>query len=109
MSKRNELYTTKGLVKNILENNVKARNSDSYLYFQVLEVIADRENIALDNITVPAFLLGLSSSPFPCFESVRRARQQLQAANTHLAACEEVAEARAENEVEFRAFAKGSA
>lgn len=109
MSKREELKTTKGLVKNILENNVKARNSDSYLYFQVLKVIADRENIALENITVPAFLLGLSSSPFPCFESVRRSRQTLQRENPHLAACKEVSEARAENEIDFRAFAKGSA
>lgn len=107
MNKAKELKTTKGLVKYILTNIPQTRNSDSLLYLKVLQRIAGAYDINLENITIPTFLLGLSDSPFPCFESVRRSRQTLQRENPELSADAEVQERREENEVLYRDFARG--
>lgn len=107
MSKANELKTIKGLVKSILTNIPQTRNSDSLLYLKVLQKIAGMNDINLDKISVPSFFVCLGDSPFPCFESVRRSRQQLQREFTELSANKEVQEFRAGNETVFREFARG--
>lgn len=101
-----DLKTTKALVKVILEEDEKARNSDSHLYFRVLNTIADERHIDLSKMSVVQFLLNLSISPFPPFESVRRTRQKLQEKNPRLAPCKVVEEYRAENEEAFLEFAR---
>lgn len=101
-----DLKTTKALVRSILEEDKQARNSDSYLYLQVLNTVADKEHINLNEIHVIDFLLNLSKSPFPPFESVRRTRQKLQEEFPHLAPCKAVEELRAENEEAFLEFAR---
>jgi hypothetical protein len=101
-----DLKSTKALVKAILEEDEKARNSDSLLYLKVLSVVAAKKQIRLDAISVPHFLSCLSGTEFPPFESVRRARQKIQAAHPELSACERVEGFRAENEAEYRAFAR---
>lgn len=102
-----DLKTIKALVTTILEQDERARNSDSHLYFRVINTIADKHNIDLKKIPVIDFLLNLNTSPFPPFESVRRSRQKIQRACPELAACKEVQELRAENEEEFLEFARG--
>lgn len=101
-----DLKTIKALVTIILEQDKRARNSDSHLYFRVITTIADKHNIDLAKIPVIDFLLNLNTSPFPPFESVRRSRQKIQRECPWLAASPEVEEFRAENEHEFREFAK---
>ena len=101
-----DLQTTKALVRSILEEDKQARNSDSYLYLQVLNTVADKEHINLNEIHVIDFLLNLSKSPFPPFESVRRTRQKIQEKFPHLAPCKDVEELRAENEEAFLEFAR---
>ena len=98
--------TTK-LVKAILEQDKRCRNSDSFLYFKVLSVVANRKGINIDNMTVPYFLLNLHGTTFPPFESVRRSRQKVQEHHPELAACETVSEYRADNEKAMREFARG--
>lgn len=100
------LKDTTALVKSILEQHEECRNSDSFLYLKVLRVIAREKNITLEFMTIPDFLANYHGNQFPPFESVRRARQKLQAANPELSACEKVEEARMVNEAEYRAFAK---
>lgn len=103
----NELKKTSHIVKAILEEDVQARNSDSYLYLKVLDHIANRESIFLAGMPVPYFLENMHNLGFPPFESVRRTRQKIQADFPALAACEKVAAMRKENEAEYRAFARG--
>lgn len=103
----NDLKTTKALVHSILVQDEKARNNDSYLYFRVINTIADRADIDLNAIPVTDFLLNKSRYPFPPFETVRRNRQILQAKFPDLAACKEVEEVRAENEQVVRDFVRG--
>lgn len=108
MSKRSELITTKALVKAILEDNIRARNSDSYLYLVVLNAVADTKKVDISSVSITDFLLRMSTWGFPPFESVRRARQQLQHDFPELAACEDVQAVRAENETVFKDFARGA-
>lgn len=101
-----ELKTIRALVQTILEEDEKARNSDSYLYLRVLNTVAENEHINLNEIHVIDFLLNLSKSPFPPFESVRRTRQKIQEKHTHLAPCKVVEELRAENEEAYLEYAR---
>lgn len=101
-----DLKNTTALVKSILEQDKQARNSDSFLYLKVLSVVADQKGIDLDSIPVPFFLMNLQGVEFPPFESVRRARQKIQAALPELSACDVVGGFRAENEQKFKAYAK---
>lgn len=102
-----DLKSTKALVKLILEQDEQARNSDSFLYIKVINAIADINCIDLGAVPVIDFLLNLKKSPFPPFESVRRSRQKVQAECPWLAASATVEEFRAENEQNFREFARG--
>ena len=102
-----DLKNTTALVKSILEQDERCRNSDSFLYLKVLSTVAEQKGIDLGNMTVPYFLLNLHGAGLPPFESVRRARQKIQEHNPDLAACEAVEGFRAENEREFRAYAVG--
>ena len=109
METMSELKTTKIIVQSILEKIPETRNSDSFLYLKVLERIASqkKEGFYLDRIPICEFLVHMDEWGFPPFESVRRTRQKVQAEFPHLAACERVNEFRAENEQDFRAFARG--
>lgn len=102
-----DLKTISGLVKHILEKNEQARNSDSILYLKVLEHQAHEYGIDLRLLSVPVFLSEMVRYGFSGFETVRRARQKLQATYPELAACERVEDFSAENEKVFRDFARG--
>lgn len=102
-----DLKNTTALVKSILEQDKQCRNSDSFLYLKVLSAAAKQKGIDLEKMTVPYFLLNLHGAGLPPFESVRRARQKIQAAHPELAACEAVEGFRADLETEYRAFARG--
>lgn len=102
-----DLKNTTALVKSILEQDERCRNSDSFLYLKVLSTVAQQKGIDLEKMTVPYFLLNLHGAGFPGFETVRRTRQKLQQHHPDLAACEAVEGFRAENEREFWAYAVG--
>lgn len=108
MSKTSELITTTALVKEILLQDERARNSDSFLYFRVLGVLALDKGIDINRVPVTAFLLKMAEWGFPAFETVRRTRQKVQADFPELAANKTVAAFRSENEAEFRAFARSA-
>jgi len=98
-----DLNSIKALVKAILEQDEQARNSDSFLYFRLLE----RIDKAILSVPVHEFLLGMGLNGIPPFESVRRTRQKIQAEYPHLAACDRVKEFRVESEEVYRNFARG--
>lgn len=97
-----QLNGVKALVKTILEEDEQTRNSDSFLYFRLLE----RIDKAILTVPVHDFLLGMGLWGIPPFESVRRARQKVQAECPWLAACDKVKEFRSENEDEYVDFAR---
>jgi hypothetical protein len=94
-------------VRDILENFKQARNCDGLLYLKVLEHYSYQKDIELRFLSVPVFLSRMDELGFPPFESVRRARQKLQATYPHLAADKAVEGFRMENETTYREFARG--
>lgn len=103
----NDLKTTTALVKAILEQDERCRNSDSFLYLKVLSVIGEQRGIDIEKMSIPYFLLNMHGAGFPGFETVRRTRQKLQQHHPELAACDTVEGYRVENEAEYRAYARG--
>lgn len=102
-----EIKSTHNLVLEILKQSPKARNSDNYLYFEVISTIGKRNGIDINKMSIPHFLLHLKEYNMPCFETVRRTRQKIQASFPELAACTEVKEARIVNEDAYRSYARG--
>ena len=107
MNKKKELKTTRALVKNILEQDAETRNSDNHLYLNVIRAVAKEKNVDLNEVSITNFLSNITQWGFPPFESVRRARQQLQHDNPNLASNEAVQDFRTQNEAVFRDFARG--
>ena len=103
----NNLKTVTAVVRNILESYKQTRSCDGLLYLKVLEHYSLQKNIELRFLSVPVFLTQMDEMGFPPFESVRRARQKLQATYPHLSASDAVQAFRAENEATYREYARG--
>ena len=58
------LKTVSALVKNILEHDHKARNTDNHLYLKVLEHYSGLRGIDIHAMTVPVFLKELDRRTF---------------------------------------------
>ena len=98
------INNTAALVKSILMDDERAINSDDYLYCKVVEEAMEG---TAEFIPVSAFFQNRKDFGVPGFETVRRARQKVQATHPELSACNRVKAGRMEKEQEFRAFAKG--
>lgn len=99
------LKTVSALVKNILEHDTKARNTDNHLYLKVLEHYSGLRGIDIRSMPVPVFLKELDNHRFPGFETVRRSRQKVQATYPELAPSESVGRKRTKNETVYKDFA----
>lgn len=97
-----DLKQTSAIVEHLLRENRQTRNSDSYLYLKVLEYLDE----SICHLPVRVFLNSMGDFNVPGFETVRRARQKLQAKFPELAACEKVQEGRFVNEQRYLAFAR---
>lgn len=101
--KKNELATVKNIVKDVLVNHKQARDSDMTLYVKVCE----RMNGDVLGKPFCFVLLNLKDLNLPNFETVRRARQKIQAECPELGADADVEAQRMINEDAFRDFARG--
>lgn len=106
MMTKQKLKSTEALVRELLEDNERTRNSDNFLYLCVLYTVAERKGIDLQQCSVPYFLGFMKLLGFPPFETVRRSRQKLQRKFPELRANAEVEDQREENEEVYREFAK---
>ena len=105
MSKSKEIHTTQNIVKEILETNETARNSDMALYVKVCE----RINPLVLSKPFWVVLLSLKEYNLPNIETVRRTRQKLQATFPELAGDADVEAQRTVNEEAFKEYARGVA
>jgi hypothetical protein len=101
-----KLYQTTNLVKEILENNIQARNSDTYLYLQVIRKVGMLKGIDVNAMSITEFLTKKNALGFPNYETCSRARRKLQAEYVELCGNESVEAQRVVNEREFREFFK---
>lgn len=103
MGKLRELNTVRAIVKDVLEEDMQARNSDMHLYIKICE------RINPEALSEPfGFVLeNLKEMDLPNFETVRRSRQKLQEDNKEYSASANVEAQRMLNEDAFRNFARG--
>lgn len=97
-----ELQNTAKIVKQILEEDEKARNSDNYLIIKVYE----RLYPPVANMPFSYVLKHRKDYGLPSFETIRRTRQKLQHDYPELAACDAVRTNREIRENEFREYAR---
>ena len=102
MGKLKELHTISTIVKDILKQDKRARNSDMYLYIKVCE------HINPDALTYPFVIVmqDLNAFNLPNFETVRRTRQKVQQCNPDLCADSKIEAHRTLNEEEFKKYAR---
>ena len=98
------LKTVSALVKNILEHDTKARNTDNHLYLKVLEHYSGLRGIDIRSMPVPVFLKELDNHSFPGFETVRRSRQKVQATYPDFAPSESIGRRRTKSETVYKDF-----
>jgi hypothetical protein len=106
MSTSKILYQISKLVKEILENDKRARNSDTYLYLQVLYKVGLIKGIDVNAMSVTEFLLKRNELGFPCYETCSRARRKVQEEHPELAGSDDVEAQRIINERVFRDYAR---
>ena len=94
------------IVKTILQTYPDTRNSDNLLYYHVLKVAGDKNKVDIETMSIPTFLLKMKEYGLPPFESVRRARQKIQAAHPELSAKADVEAYRTLNEQAYREYAR---
>lgn len=102
------IVNTCSLVKTLLNNEPECRNSDEHLYRRIIDVIGFENGINIADISIGHFLENMNLYGVPKFETVRRARQRLQATYPELSADRPVEMARMMLEAETRAWARGS-
>ena len=79
---KKHLRQTNKLVTDILESCPATRNSDNLLYLTVIESIGKGNS----DKPISTILLNLDELGIPCFETVRRTRQKIQAEREDLQA-----------------------
>lgn len=102
MSKSKELKTITAIVKDILEHDPKARNSDEYLYLKVCEKVSGM----CMNLPFWKVFLNRKAYGLPPFETVGRARRKLQETHPEFAGNCTVEAQRELNEEVFRDYAR---
>lgn len=108
MGKMNELKTTHDIVMEVLKAQPMTRNSDNQLCYWVYKVVGKRNGIDIDSMSMPRFLLHMKEYNMPAFETIRRARQKIQAEHPELCGDKTVEGQRLLNEEVFREYARKS-
>lgn len=107
MGKLNELKTTQDIVMEVLKTQPATRSSDNQLCYAVYKIVGSRNNVDIDSMSIPRFFLSMKEFGFPSTETIRRARQKIQAEHPELAASSLVKLQRTKNEEVFRDYARG--
>ena len=103
MNKAKELKTTTAIVRDILEQDNRARNSDDYLYYKVCTHI----NEIFVHLPFWKVMLNRKKYKFPSFKSVERARRNLQRKYPEFSGDPDVKAQKTLNEEVFKDYARG--
>lgn len=102
----NEIRRTAQLVESALIDQPHTRNSDDVLYHEICKNILESQGKSINGCTLTMALMCRKTLGLPKYETVRRARQKLQAKHPELASSERVATKRDVREKMFRDYAK---
>ena len=93
-------------VKEILEKDAAARDSDNVLMYKYLGIIGNRINVDFDRVSVTSFFKNVGKNGIPSLETVGRCRRKLQEKHPELRGSEYVERKRREREDDFRSYAR---
>lgn len=98
-----DMKTTENIVKELLTDNVLARNNDDYLTLRVYGKI----NPSVTSRPLQEVLMNRKAFGLPSLKSIERARRKLQRKYPELSANGIVEAYRQQNENDFKAYARG--
>ena len=104
MDKATEIKTTQDIVKDVLENDIAARNSDDYLIYAVCK----RINPMCLGLSFEMVIKNRKELGLPVFETIRRTGQKMRAAHPEFAGNGEVEAKRKKNQKVFKEYARGA-
>lgn len=99
-----KLRTVENIVRPILAQNEDARNDDMVLYLRVCNDCIYHSH-GIGTVAFEDVMRNYKAFQIPCFESVRRTRQMIQAANPELGCSPETRRARKKTEAAYRQYA----
>jgi len=102
MDTKKEIRVTDQVVREILREYPYTRDSDELLYYEVIHKICKRTDLSAYDVFVLRDAYGL-----PCFETVRRTRQFVQAEDDTLRGSIRGRKTRSDREKLFKAYAIG--
>lgn len=100
------LQNTQKLVEELLKAKPETRSNDNILFLEVIKKIGTENGIDVSRMSVTELFTSMHSYGFPQMESVRRARQKLQASFPELRPSDEVLLRREMNEEEYKAYVR---
>ena len=86
------------IIKDILTNNVSARNNDKALYILVMEKLSP----GISKRQFDYMFLNLEDLGLPCYDTVTRLRRKVQNIYPELKACDKVQDYRTAREEQYR-------
>lgn len=102
----NEIRRTAKLVEATLLVLPHTRDSDDVLYHEICKNVLESQGKSINECTLTQALMCRKTLGLPKYETVRRARQKLQAKHPELASSERVAVKRDVREKMFRDYAR---
>jgi len=103
-----QMLNSKAVIKAILKDQPKTRNSYSFLELAVLKVYARQRGLSTHDMSVDTLYLNRDKWKFPKAETIRRNCQLIQAKYPELAADEEIAAHRLANQERVREYVRGA-
>lgn len=103
MNKATEIKTTQDVVKDVLESDMMARNSDDYLIYAVCK----RINPMCLGMPFESVIRHRKDLGLPVFETIRRTGQRMREKHPELAGNGRVEAERKKNEAVFKEYARG--
>ena len=97
-----DLKTIESRVRAILANNEEARDDDMILYLMYCNHYGE---VRVGELPFEMVMNNYKVFHIPCFESVRRTRQKIQAATPEIGCSPEVRRARRKQQGKFKAYA----
>lgn len=82
------IIDTHKIVKTMLRKYPETRSSDGCLCYMVYKEIGKKNGVDIDKISLQQFFLHMRELGFPATETIRRARQKIQAQHKELAGTE---------------------
>lgn len=96
----------KGVTRHILETKPYTRNSDNYLYLEVVSYLGERMGARIQTMSIADVMNLAENGTIPAFDTIARLRRKVQEEDPDLMSSRPVRQMRLEREKEIRKWAR---